>query len=118
VILFDPTAGAELLRGWQLHTLRRRTIHERAAHNAQRAGYWLGATTTVFAAIAGSSAFAATVGDAGSDALGILALTLGLTAAVLAPLQTTLDLAGRAERHRHAAVEYKRLLRSFERIPP
>jgi hypothetical protein len=36
---------------------------------------------------------------------------------ILASVQTFLDLGSRAERHRQAAVAYKKLLRKFERIP-
>lgn len=118
LVLFDPTEGAELLRGWQLHAVRRRTIHELAARRSQLAAYWLSAVVALFAAIAGSSAFVAVEVDGSSTGLGAVALSVGMIAAVAAPLQSTLDLGGRAERHRQAAVEYKRLVRTFERISP
>jgi hypothetical protein len=118
VTIFDPTDSTELLRGWQLHTIRRRMIHERAARLTQRAGYALSAVVTVFAAVAGSSAFVAAENATPRTGLGVAALIAGLVAAIGSPLQSTLDLGGRAERHRQAAVAYKRLLRVLERVPP
>jgi hypothetical protein len=118
VRLFDPVETAELLRGWQLHVARRRTIHEAAARRLQRGSTWLAVPTTILAAVAGTSAFAAGQADSATDALSIIGLVVGLTAAITSHLQSNLNLGARAEAHRLAASNYKVLLRMFERLSP
>jgi hypothetical protein len=118
VRLFDPTDATELLRGWQLHVSRRRTVHEASARRLQRWNQWLGVPTTVFAAAAGTAAFAAGQVDGGTDVLAVAGLVVGATAAVTSHLHSSLNLGGRAEAHRQAASHYKQLLRSFERLAP
>jgi hypothetical protein len=119
VRIFDPTRTDELLRGWQLHVIRRRMIHEQTARRLQSFSYILGLPTAVFAAAAGSSAFAAWRSPAAEGTkLAVVGGILGLVATILATVQTFLDLGARAERHRQAAVVYKRMLRRLERLPP
>lgn len=118
VRLFDPTDATELLRGWQLHVSRRRTVHEASARRLQRWNQWLGVPTTVFAAAAGTSAFAAGQADGPTEVLAVAGLVVGATAAVTSHLHSSLNLGGRAEAHRQAASHYKQLLRSFERLSP
>lgn len=121
VRLFDPVDATELLRGWQLHVSRRRTVHEASARRLQRWNQWLGVPTTVLAAAAGTSAFAVgqVDGTGGSgDVLAVAGLVVGLGAAVTSHLHSSLDLGARAEAHRQAASHYKQLLRSFERLGP
>ena len=116
--LFDPVETAELLRGWQLHVARRRTIHEAAARRLQRASTWLAVPTTILAAVAGTAAFAAARSDSATDTLGVVGLAVGLGAAITSHLQSNLNLGARAEAHRLAASSYKVLLRMFERLSP
>jgi hypothetical protein len=118
VRLFDPIETAELLRGWQLHVARRRTIHETAARRLHRASTWLAVPTTILAAVAGTSAFGAARADSASDTLGIIGLVVGLGAAITSHLQSNLNLGARAEAHKLAASSYKVLLRMFERLSP
>ena len=116
VRLFDPTDATELLRGWQLHVSRRRTVHEASARRLQRWNHWLGVPTTVLAAAAGTSAFAAGQNEGPTEVLAVAGLVVGATAAVTSHLHSSLDLGARAEAHRQAASHYKQLLRSFERL--
>jgi hypothetical protein len=116
--LFDPAAAVDLLRGWQLHVIRRRNVHEAAARRLSQASYWLGVPTTILAAAAGTSALALGQTDAATGLLSVVGLTVGLGAAITSHLQTSLQLGARAEAHRAAAVGYKRLLRAFELISP
>lgn len=109
---------AELLRGWQLHVLRRRAIHERSARWLERASHWLTVPTTILAALAGTSAFAAGQADSANNALAVAGLAVGIGAAVTSHLQSTLNLSMRAEGHKQAASSYKQLLRTFERLTP
>jgi len=118
VRLFDPVETAELLRGWQLHVARRRTIHEAAARRLQRGSVWLAVPTTILAAVAGTAAFAAGQAVTATDALSIVGLVVGLGAAITSHLQSNLNLGARAEAHRLAASNYKVLLRMFERLSP
>ena len=115
--LFEPATVDGLLRGWQLHVSRRREIHERAARWTQTWSYWIGTPTAVLAALAGSSAVAAWQSEGANGMLAFIGGALGLAAAMLASVQTFLNLGARAEQHRQAANAYNKLLRSFERIP-
>jgi hypothetical protein len=116
--VFEPKTVGELLIGWQLHVSRRREIHETAARRAQGWSYAIGVPTAVLAALAGSSAVAAWQSEGSNATLAVVGGALGIVAAILVSVQTFLDLGARAEKHRQAAVSYKRLLRQFERIPP
>jgi hypothetical protein len=116
VEIFDPIRTDELLRGWQCHVVRRRMIHEQAARDLHSLSYTVGVITAVFAAAAGSSAFAVWPSD--HAGLAVAGGVVGVVATILASVQTFLDLGGRAERHRQAAVSYKTILRKLERLPP
>jgi len=115
--VFEPETVGELLLGWQLHVSRRRDIHEQAARVAQGWSFLVGVPTAVLAGLAGSSAVGVWQSGGSNGTLAIIGGVLGLLAAILASVQAFLDLGSRAERHRQAAISYKRLLRSFERIP-
>ena len=97
---------------------RRRAIHEAASRRLQRASTWLAVPTTILAAVAGTSAFAAGQASSATDALAITGLVVGLSAAITSHLQSNLNLGARAEAHRLAASSYKVLLRMFERLSP
>ncbi len=116
--LFDPSETSELLRGWQLHVIRRREIHEAAARRLQRATYWLGVPAAILSAIAGCTAFAAWQSDSANHTVAIVGFAIGIAGAIATQVQTFLDLGARAERHRQAAVKYKEILRTFERMSP
>jgi hypothetical protein len=115
--VFEPETVGELLLGWQLHVSRRRDIHEQAARSAQAWSFVVGVPTAVLAGLAGSSAVGVWQSEGSNGTLAIIGGILGLLAAILASVQAFLDLGSRAERHRQAAISYKRLLRSFERVP-
>jgi hypothetical protein len=115
--VFEPETVGELLLGWQLHVSRRRDIHEQAARNAQVWSFVVGVPTAVLAGLAGASAVGVWQSGGSNGTLAIIGGVLGLVAAILASVQAFLDLGSRAERHRQAAISYKRVLRSFERIP-
>jgi len=114
--LFSPAKTGDLLRGWQLHVGRRRDMHERAGRRAQQWHYIVGSAATVMAAFAGSSLVSTWNADERSNGLALAGGVIGAAAAVLVAFQTFLDLGARAERHRQSAVEYKALLRRFERL--
>jgi len=115
--VFEPKTVDELLLGWQLHVSRRRDIHEEAARRAQYASFAVGVPTAVLAGLAGSSAVGVWQSEGSNGTLAVVGGVLGLIAAILASVQAFLDLGSRAERHRQAAISYKRLLRWFERVP-
>jgi hypothetical protein len=109
--LFEPGSTEELLRGWLLHAHKGRDRHDEAARNYETFRYLLGVPTSVLATVAGASVLASWGKEPpGSIAVGLL----GIGAGVMAALQTFLDYAGRAERHRHVAVKYKSLIRELE----
>ena len=114
--LFTPEQFDEMLKGWQLHVARRRLIHEATARQSQRWHYIVGSVAAVLAAFAGSSLVSTWNADTSNNALSIVGGITGAAAAVLVAFQTFLDLGARAERHRQSAVEYKALLRRFERL--
>jgi hypothetical protein len=71
----------------------------------------------LLAATAGSAAFVAWQSDSTNHTAALIGGVVGLAAAILASVQTFLDLGARAERHRQAAIDFKKILRTFERIP-
>jgi hypothetical protein len=72
----------------------------------------------ILAALAGSSAVAAWSSGGSSGGLALLSAFIAVGATVLTAVVTFLDLGGRAERHRRAAAECKRILRRLEALPP
>jgi hypothetical protein len=111
--VFTPESLRETARGWVLHATRRRRIHEKEARILDRRRYIYGAFNVSLAAIAGTSAFAAWK-TSNNSTFAAVATIFGIGAAVLANALTFLDLGGRAESHRQAAVAYKDILREFE----
>jgi len=111
--VFTPESRGETAEGWVLHATRRRRIHEEEARTLDRRRYIWGTFGAAFAAVAGTSAFAAWK-TSNNTVLAVGAAILGILAAVLASALTFLDLGGRAETHRYAAVAYKDILREFE----
>ena len=112
--VFEPADRREAVEGWALHATRRRIIHEQEARRLDRLRYWLGGLSTALAAIAGTSTFAAWQSGSKNLAAAIITAAIGIGAAVVGNVVAFLDLGGRAEAHRHAAVAYKRILREFE----
>jgi hypothetical protein len=112
--VFEPADRREAVEGWALHATRRRIIHEAEARRLDRLRYWVGGLSTALAAIAGTSAFAAWQSGSKSLAAGVVTAVVGIGAAVLGNIVAFLDLGGRAEAHRNAAVAYKGILREFE----
>lgn len=111
--LFEPANTEELLRGWLLHAHKGRDRHDEAARRYQTLRFLLGVPTIALSAAVGTSVFAslnASPAAATAIAVGIV----GIAATVFAALQTFLDYAGRAERHRVAAVKYKSVIRELE----
>ena len=113
--IFEPDNPNELLRGWLLHAHKGRDRHDLAARRCDRQRYLLGIPATVFSAIVGTSTFAALQETPGSAARGIIG-GLAIIAAILASLQSFLDLGARAERHRIAGVKYKAVIRRLEQL--
>ena len=112
--VFEPANRREAVEGWALHATRRRIIHEDEARRLDRLRYWVGALSAALAAVAGTSAFAAWQSGSKSLAAGIITAVIGIGAAVLGNVVAFLNLGGRAESHRNAAVAYKGILRDFE----
>lgn len=106
-----------LVEGWQTHVAIQRLIHEESARGLQWLHYWVGGTAAVFASLVGSSAVIAWQRMGASTGLAVLSAAIAAAASALAGIAAFLDLGGRAERHRAAAAEYKRVLRSLEATP-
>lgn len=118
VPIYEFELVRELLCGWQLHVVRQRRIHERSARSIQHSHYWLGGAAVLFTAFAGSSAAAAWQKQNQNAGLALASALAAALAAVLAGIVTFLDQGGRAERHRKAAVDYKKALRKLEATAP
>jgi hypothetical protein len=113
--VFTPESSGETAEGWALHATRRRKIHENEARLLDRWRYWFGSLAAAFAAVAGTSAFAAWQTDSSKSTVwAVVTAIVGIGAAVLANALAFLDFGGRAEAHRRAAVAYKDILRDFE----
>src|SRR5713101_4909759 len=109
--VFEPENTKELLRGWLLHAHKGRDRHDEAARHFETFRYLLGVPTSILSTVAGASVLASWGKEPpGSIVVGLL----GIAAGVLAALQTFLEYASRAERHRHVGVKYKSFIRELE----
>ena len=84
--------------------------HWNASRWYEQLNLWLGVGTAVCAAISGTSAFAMSTGNASA----FIAGALGLVAAILAALQTSLRASESAARHKQAAIRFGQLRRQLE----
>ena len=113
--LFDPDSPAELLLGWLVHAHKGRDRHDLAARVYERGRYMLGVPTLIASTIVGTSVFSALSSPSG----GVPSLWVGLfsvLAAILAALQTFLDLPARSAQHRATGVKYKAAIRELEQM--
>ena len=113
--LFDPESPAELLLGWLVHAHKGRDRHDLAARVYERGRYMLGVPTLIASTIVGTSVFSALSSPSG----GVPSLWVGLfsvLAAILAALQTFLDLPARSAQHRATGVKYKAAIRELEQM--
>jgi hypothetical protein len=97
-----------------LHTARRRLVHEWAARGLERKRVMLGTTSSVLAALTGSSALVGWQSKHASSLLSAATALLGITSAMLASAMTFLNLGGRAESHVRSAAAYKSVLRQYQ----
>lgn len=84
--------------------------HWNASRWYDQLNLWLGVGTAVCAAISGTSAFASFEGGRSTFVAG----ALGLVAAILAALQTSLRAAETAAKHKHAGIRFGQLRRELE----
>ncbi len=113
--IFEPDNLNELLRGWLLHAHKGRDRHDLAARRCDHQRYLLGIPATITAAIVGTSTFAA-LQESPGRAIQMTIGALAIIAAILASLQSFLDLGARAERHRIAGAKYKAVIRQMEQM--
>jgi hypothetical protein len=118
LIVYEFEQVDKLLQGWQVHVVTQRLIHEDAARLVQTLHYGIGGPAVILAALAGSSAVAAWGSGGSSGGWALLSAVIAVGATALTAVVTFLDLGGRAERHRRAAAECKRILRRLEALPP
>ena len=114
--IFEPDNPNELLRGWLLHAHKGRDRHDLAARRCDQQRYLLGIPATIISAIVGTSVFAALQQTSSSAFTQVFIGILAIIAAILASLQSFLDLGARAERHRMAGVKYKAVIRRLEQL--
>ena len=87
--------------------------HFRAAARCSRMGRFLGVPVVILTTIVGTAIFA-TLNEAQSDSLRIVAGVLSMLAAILSGVQTFLDYSAREQKHHQAAVAFARLRREVE----
>jgi len=114
--IFEPDNPNELLRGWLLHAHKGRDRHDLAARRCDQQRYLLGIPATVISAIVGTTVFATLQESPGSTTMQFLIGSLAIITAILASLQSFLNLGARAERHRIAGVKYKAVIRHLEQL--
>ena len=114
-LVFEPDDPNELLRGWLLHAHKGRDRHDLAARRCDQQRYLIGIPATITSAIVGTTTFAA-LQESPDRAIQLLVGVLAIIAAILASLQSFLDLGARAERHRIAGVKYKVVIRRLEQM--
>lgn len=104
-----------MLQTWRTGALKAAGRHAAACDHFERWDSRLGMATTVLAAVVGSTAFV-TLQHATSFWVTIGAGLLGVTAAILAGIQTTAKFGARSERHRQASRQYGALVRAIEEL--
>jgi intracellular sulfur oxidation DsrE/DsrF family protein len=114
-VIFEPDEINELLRGWLLHAHKGRDRHDLAARSYDQSRNTLGILTAVASATVGTSAFAA-LQQAPNRSIQVAVGFVAMVAAVLAGLQSFLDLRARADLHRIAGVKYKAAIRELEQM--
>lgn len=113
--LFDPESLPELLLGWLVHAHKGRDRHDLAARVYERGRYVLGIPTLLASTIVGTSVFS-TLSSPGAPPTPLWVGLFSVLAAILAALQTFLDLPTRSERHRATGVKYKAAIRELEQM--
>jgi conflict system pore-forming effector with SLATT domain len=113
--IFEPATIEDLVRGWMIHAHKGRDRHDEAARKYDRYRFWLGGPTVALSAIVGTSIFISMESKVDPRA-GILFGLISIISSVLAGLQTLLNFAERAEKHRVAGVKYKELIRELEQL--
>lgn len=110
-LLFTPETKSELLNGWLIHAHKGRDRHNEASRRYEQYRYWLGVPTLSVSTIVGTSVFSAL---STQEAPALWVAILSVLAAVLTALQTFLNFAALADRHRATAVKYKAVIREIE----
>lgn len=115
--IFNPENNEELLQGWCIHAHKERNRHDLAARRFDQARLWLGGTACVFSAIVGTSVFSVFEKESSPGvAVKAVIVSLSILSAILTSLNTFLNLAERAEKHRSAGAQYKEMIWKIERI--
>jgi hypothetical protein len=113
--IFAPEESREVIRGWLIHARKSWKKHEEAARRLESQYRRVGVASVVLSAVVGTSLFASL--EASYEPwIRIIAGILSLSAAVLASLMTFHRYEERVEKHRTAAVSYKRALRRLEKL--
>jgi hypothetical protein len=113
--IFEPDDVEELLRGWLLPAHKARARQDEAARRDEKRRDCIGAPAVAFSAIAGTSVVAS-INNSPSEWVSLLIGLLGISAAVLAGLQTFLDYPTRLAQHHAAGTKYKAIIRELEQV--
>jgi hypothetical protein len=114
--LLKPASIDQLLLGWLIHAHRGRDRHDIAARVYESRRSLFGVLAVALSAAVGTSVVASVGTDSAPAWARAIVGLLSVAAAVLGSLQTYLDYAGRAERHRRAAGNYKAVIRQIEEL--
>jgi hypothetical protein len=106
----EPLQDDHYVQDWLVSLKILHRGHWNASRWYEQLNLGLGVGTAVCAAISGTSAFTAFTGSAAA----VVAGGLGLSAAILAALQTSLRAAESATRHKQAGVKFGQLRRELE----
>ena len=98
-----------------MHAHKGRDRHDLAARSYDQTRTTLGVATAVASAIVGTTSFAALQASP-SRSIQIAVGFLAMIAAILAGLQSFLDLRARADLHRVAGIRYKAAIRQLEQL--
>jgi hypothetical protein len=106
----EPLHDDRYVQDWLVSLKILHRGHWNASRWYEQLNLWLGVGTAICAAIAGTSAFTAFAGSTSALAAG----GLGLIAAILAALQTSLRAAESAALHKRAGIKFGQLRRELE----
>jgi hypothetical protein len=110
-----------LATDWFRRCRESQRVHYEYGSSLEKRNYWLGVPTIILSTAVGTAVFASIESSTASAKYGLWCGLVSMTAAILAALQTFLNLPDRAAKHKAAGARYgaiRRRLEVLKTIPP
>src|SRR6266571_486803 len=117
----DASEWRQLLSDWKMRVTAYQTAQYEKASHLEKRHYRLGVPATIFAAIAGTTAFANLAKDTFSFKAQVIVVVVSMTAAALTAVQTFFNYGQRAEKSRSVSNQFggvRKGIDILEQFPP